>query len=265
MIKLSVIMSCYNAEKFVDDAIRSILNQTYKNIEFIIINDGSNDKTLDIISNYSIIDDRIIVINHSNKGLTKSLNIGINKATGDFIARMDADDISMPDRFINFISFLKKNKAVDIYTTPAYNINSSGVVYRLIPNYLRRNGFHNKMLNYYNSLTHGTLIIRATVFKKYRYNEEYRYSQDSELYQRLLKDNHNLSYDKNNISYKARVHSNQVTNKHSSEQIECSKAVFRNNNNKYYKRNLKNKLFVFFFNDFFLYLKVKIGWNEKTS
>jgi glycosyltransferase involved in cell wall biosynthesis len=257
-IKISVIMAVYNGEKHLKEAIESILNQSYKNLEFIIVNDGSSDKSLNIIEQYAFKDRRIIVINHENIGLTKSLNVGIRKASGDFIARMDADDISMPERFMNFVRFLKNKNDVDIYTTPAYIINSSGIASKQIPNYFRRNGFHSKMLDYYNSVIHGALIIRTTLLMKFKYNEEFRYSQDFELYHRLFNNGYAISYDKNNISYKLRHHSDQISNKQYSEQFECFKEIFRTNNKKFYKQNLRNRLF-FRLMDLIVFLKVKVG------
>ena len=96
---ISVIMPVYNAEKYLDEAIQSILNQTYKDFEFIIINDGSTDKSLTIIEKHRNIDERIVLINRENRGLIASLNEGILKARGKYIARMDADDVSLPKRF----------------------------------------------------------------------------------------------------------------------------------------------------------------------
>ncbi|KHJ39625.1 putative glycosyltransferase EpsE [Pedobacter glucosidilyticus] len=104
---ISVVMSVYNAEKFLKESIESILNQTYQNFEFIIINDGSSDGSLSIIQSYN--DDRIILIDQENQGLSKSLNNGIRNAKGEFIARMDADDISINNRLELQLSFLKKN------------------------------------------------------------------------------------------------------------------------------------------------------------
>jgi glycosyltransferase involved in cell wall biosynthesis len=104
---LSVVMSVYNAEDFLKSAIESILNQTYRDFEFIIVNDGSSDKSLEIIETYH--DPRIIVINQLNQGLAKSLNNGIRIAKGEFIARMDADDISYSDRFEKQLGFLAVN------------------------------------------------------------------------------------------------------------------------------------------------------------
>ena len=102
-------MSCYNSDRFLDDAIVSILTQDYTNFEFIIIDDGSTDDTLNIITKYSKNDSRISVVTQENVGLTKSLNKGIDLARGEFIARMDADDISLPFRFSRFIKYINSS------------------------------------------------------------------------------------------------------------------------------------------------------------
>ena len=91
---VSVILSVYNAEDVVRNAIKSILKQTFKQFEFIIINDGSTDTTKSILEDFASIDPRIKIINQENIGLTKSLNKGVKLAKGEFIARQDADDIS---------------------------------------------------------------------------------------------------------------------------------------------------------------------------
>ena len=110
-MKVSVIMPVYNGEKFISQAIESILNQTFVDFEFIIINDGSNDKTEKIIAKYK--DKRIKYFKFTkNKGLVYSLNFCLKKSKGEFIARMDADDISMPDRFTKQVKFLDKNESV---------------------------------------------------------------------------------------------------------------------------------------------------------
>ena len=93
-ILISVVMSVYNGDKYLSDSIESILNQTYENFEFIIINDGSEDSSIDIINKYMNYDKRIVLINRKNRGLAYSLNEGIAKSKGEYIARMDADDWS---------------------------------------------------------------------------------------------------------------------------------------------------------------------------
>ena len=103
---VSVIMSAYNAESTLETSIESILSQSLSNFEFLIMNDGSNDMTSEIIENYSQNDKRIRVFqNEKNKGLTKSLNILINLSKGKYIARQDADDFSVYSRLSSQITF----------------------------------------------------------------------------------------------------------------------------------------------------------------
>ena len=91
MVKVSVVMPAYNAEKYISEAINSILNQTYTNFEFIIINDGSTDRTADIVESFA--DKRIVYLeNKKNMGIVYSLNRGLAFAKGEYIARMDAED-----------------------------------------------------------------------------------------------------------------------------------------------------------------------------
>ena len=106
-------MSVFNGEAFLKQAIESILNQTFTDFEFIIINDGSNDNTLSIIQNYT--DSRITLINNEiNLGLITSLNKGVSLAKAPLIARMDADDIAFPDRLFNQYQYFQNNPNCNI-------------------------------------------------------------------------------------------------------------------------------------------------------
>jgi glycosyltransferase involved in cell wall biosynthesis len=107
---VSVILAAYNAEHYLREAIASILNQTFTDFEFIIIDDGSTDRTKAIIE--SINDPRIKLISRANKGLTPSLNEALQLAQGEFIARMDADDLSTPRRFELQLSYLREHPEV---------------------------------------------------------------------------------------------------------------------------------------------------------
>jgi len=206
-------MSVYNGEKYLADSLESILNQTHRNLELIIVNDGSRDDSLEIIQNYMKVDKRIILIDQKNLGLTKSLNIAISVATGEYIARQDADDVSAPNRLKLFVNFLLKNKNIEIYSTPGILINENGRLIKTIPNYFRRNGFNQKMMDFHNSLIHGTMIIRSDIIKNHKYDENFVYSQDFELYHRLMNLEYIISYDNNNISYMLRTHLDQISSK----------------------------------------------------
>ncbi len=106
--KISVVTSVYNGQKYLREAIDSILNQTFKDFEFIIIDDGSTDNSGAIIQSYN--DTRIRLIQKENKGLAAALNVGIKAAKGKYIARMDADDISIPERLEKQLDFLENRR-----------------------------------------------------------------------------------------------------------------------------------------------------------
>ena len=123
-MEISVIMPVFNSEAYLKEAIDSILNQTFEDFEFIIINDGSSDNSLRIINNFE--DERIVLINQKNKGIIASLNKGLETAKGEFIARMDSDDVSLPDRFEKQLKLMKSDN-IDICGGNFTTINSSGI------------------------------------------------------------------------------------------------------------------------------------------
>lgn len=129
---VSVALPVFNAEKTVELAIHSILYQTYSHFELIIINDGSTDATLSIIKQFS--DSRIRVFSDGqNKGLTIRLNQAIELSRGIYFARMDADDISFPERFERQVMFLEHNKDVDLLGTGALIFQGDGKVVSTFP------------------------------------------------------------------------------------------------------------------------------------
>ena len=107
---ISVLMPVYESEKFLEISIKSILNQTFKNFELLIVYDKSSDKSLSIIKKYQNLDKRIVLIKGNGKKLIGALNLGYLKSKGKFIARMDADDISLSKRFEKQLNYMKKNE-----------------------------------------------------------------------------------------------------------------------------------------------------------
>lgn len=202
---ISVILAVFNDEKNITHAITSILDQTYRNIELLIIDDCSTDKTLDKINSFD--DTRIKVFkNESNLGLTKSLNLLINHSIGDLIARQDSDDISYPERLEKQLKFLIK-KDLDACATRAFVKNSRKgrpFLTHLLP--------VSAVLKFKNPFIHGTLLIKTKVIKSVGlYNEEYKYAQDYKLYLDLKEKNFRIKImsnklytlnTKNNISSK---------------------------------------------------------------
>lgn len=127
--KISVLMAAYNSEKYVGAAIESILKQTYKNFEFIIVDDKSTDTTLEIIKNYAAKDKRIKVVSlKKNLGPSLAANIGLRKIKGQYLVRMDADDISEPDRLQKQFDFLSKNPEISMLGGQCKLINSEGSI-----------------------------------------------------------------------------------------------------------------------------------------
>lgn len=127
--KVSVVMPVYNGAKYLKEAINSILNQTFDDFEFIIINDGSEDESLNIIESYN--DKRIKIINQKNAGITSSLNTGIRLAEANYIARMDADDVSLPNRLQYQYEYMQANLDCVILGSNAEIIDKNGeFVYR---------------------------------------------------------------------------------------------------------------------------------------
>ncbi len=125
---VSVVTSCHNASKYLVEAIESILDQTFKDFEFILIDDGSTDNTLEIIRDYKKKDQRIVVIEKDNTGLADSLNVGIGLAKGIWIARQDVDDVSLMDRIEKQLNYVLHHKNIVLLGTGCYVINETGDV-----------------------------------------------------------------------------------------------------------------------------------------
>ena len=119
MSKISVIVPVYNAEKYLSRCIDSILNQTYKNFELILINDGSKDNSIEILRKYENIDDRIKVIDNSNNGVSKTRNIGVRLAEGEYIQFIDSDDFIDKNMFEYAINVMEQENA-DLVMTGFY-------------------------------------------------------------------------------------------------------------------------------------------------
>jgi len=177
---LSVVMPVYNCEKYIEESIKSILNQTYRNFELIIIDDCSTDLTY--IKAAAFEDPRIILIKKKrNTGLSKSLNIGVAKANGEYIARMDGDDISLPDRFYKQIEFLNKNQEVGLCGTAIKIIGEQSV--------LRYPTFHDAIkvsLCLGTAIMHPTVVVRTEILRLNQYDESYEPAEDYELWTRLI-------------------------------------------------------------------------------
>lgn len=189
MPKISVVMSVYNGEKFLKESVSSILNQTYRDFEFIIIDDGSTDSSLEILRDFKKEDSRIKLVSRENKGLTRSLNEGIKLAQGEYIARMDSDDISMPERFEKQIAFLEKNKDIALCGTWAINIDENGNEIGKYKTPIMSKEIKKTIL-FHNPFIHPSVMIRKEIINNIGvYNEKIKYAQDYEYWLRVIKKN----------------------------------------------------------------------------
>lgn len=182
---VSVIMPLYNGEKYLRESINSILNQSYENFELIIVNDGSKDKSEELIQKIS--DNRITLLsNEANRGLAFSLNKGINNALGKYILRMDADDLALPNRIKRQVEFMEKNLEIGASGTWMKSFGES--------NYLKKYPITPELckiqLLFDVPIGHPSAIIRKDVIIKHNlyYNEELQtYGEDYDLWFRLSK------------------------------------------------------------------------------
>lgn len=224
--EITVLMSVYNGEKFLREAIESILNQTYRDFEFLIINDGSTDSTKEIIISYN--DPRIRVINNEqNIGLTRSLNKGLKLAKGKYIARMDADDISTPERLDKQLKYIKKRSDVGLVTSWHEIIDGKKNCISIITG---ERSFENiyYFLTFGNQFPHSsTLFRKKTVLDLGGYDEKYKRSQDYDLWFRLSRVTRIEMISE--VLLKCRTTDINISNMFKNEQDDFAKQIFINN------------------------------------
>ena len=182
MPRVTVLMPVYNGGDLLRQAIESILNQTYKDFELLIINDGSTDTSKDIAT--SFIDSRIqIVSNEFNLGLIASLNRGLEIARGEFIARMDADDISFPDRLEKQLRFMVNHPEIGICGTAIEKVDERGSKIVIMPESHHMICF---FMLFDNPFAHNTIMFRSSLIRKHglTYDHNFKYSEDYELWDR---------------------------------------------------------------------------------
>jgi glycosyltransferase involved in cell wall biosynthesis len=216
---ISVVMSVYNGEAFLAEAVDSILAQTLTDFEFVIIDDGSTDGTPRILSDYTKRDARVRVFTQPNRGRAESLNSGIDRARAPLIARMDADDISLPDRLEQQFRFMKAHPEVGLL----------GGAADLVTLGRQRIGTHRppledseirRALLHWNVFFHPTLIIRQNIVKEAGgYRKALLDADDYDLILRIAERTQVANAEPVVLLY--RVHPNQVSVRGMRRQIEC--------------------------------------------
>lgn len=209
---VSLIMSVHNGEQWLDEAIRSIVQQTYTNWEFIIIDDASERPAREILDRYRN-DARIkIERTETRQGLTKNLNTALSRCKGHFIARMDADDISLPHRLEKQVAYLQQHPATAAVAGFIELIDEAGNITGVWADDRRATDRYTirHMLPAKNCLAHPSVMMPADVLRTYRYNEVQIHSQDWDLWLRLEADDKVIEkINETLVLY--RIHSSSVT------------------------------------------------------
>lgn len=214
--KITVLMPVYNCELYIKEAIESVLNQSYSDFELLIIDDASTDKTLSIIKTY--VDSRIQLIEKPlNTGYTNSLNLGLELAKGTYIARMDGDDISMPERFEKQEAFLDANREV-VLCGALFNVIGSDLVVKL-PEH------HDEIklgLLRGNCMAHPSVMIRKQILDEFSivYDLSKEPAEDFDLWVRLL--SFGKLYNLQEVLLNYRVHTTQVSQQRAITQIQSA-------------------------------------------
>jgi len=234
--KISVIMAVYNSEKFLNESINSILNQTFKNFEFIIINDCSTDNSLKIIKEFIKKDKRIKLINNKkNFGAAGTRNKGLKIAKGKYIAILDSDDLALKKRLEIQFNYLEKNPHIFLVGSSAIYIDEKGKEIRRFRKY---NDY--KILAWRLpkscSIIHSSAMFRNT--KDISYNENFRSAHDYNFYLDLLDKGENLTNLPQFLT-KYRVHPDSISVAKKKEQQRFANAI------KERHKNLRNKISFF--------------------
>lgn len=207
---VSVVMSVFNNEQFLADAVESILNQSFSDFEFIVINDGSTDGSRDVLESYQERDSRIQSHNQGNLGLIASLNKGCSLARGKYIARMDGDDIAVRDRFRWQVDFLDHHPSVGILGGALENIDVSGRVFRTCLYPLDDKAIRLAMNRLEASFCHpATMMRRDAYIAVGGYRSAFVAAEDFDLWLRMGK--HSQLANLEAVILRYRIHSSQIS------------------------------------------------------
>lgn len=219
MPRVSVIMPVYNNAQYVQGAIHSILVQTYTDFELIVIDDGSTDGSAYLIS--QITDPRVRKVYHpQNRGLVSSLNEGLSMATGEYIVRMDSDDLSTPDRLGVQVSFMDQNPSIEL-SGAAYTTSIGGRP--------KVNPIHHEEIStwllFHCCICHPTVIMRNSMVHRLgvQYDNNYPHAEDYELWNRLAPQIQTSNLPINLLFY--RLHTSQVSNRFRAIQNDSARKV----------------------------------------
>ena len=184
---VSVIMPAYNAKRYVEQTIRSVLAQTFGDFEFIIVDDGSTDGTLPILQRFAADDSRVVVISRPNTGIVGALNDAIARARGEFLARMDADDVCFPERLAKQVAYLRDHAECVGVGTFVETIDPYGSVLDRLVHETEHDAIDRELMTGRGfAMVHPTIMMRAeAVARVGGYRKQWQHSEDLDLFLRL--------------------------------------------------------------------------------
>ena len=242
---ISVIMATYNDAKYISKTVESILNQSFTDFEFIIINDCSKDNTFEVLSRYN--DKRIKIINNKkNLGLYKSLNIGFNNSSGDFIARIDADDIAFINRLQVQYDYLKCNPSIGLVGCNYYEINSKGDRISDLIKFHHEPIIINWRMCFENPVPSPVLFKRSVYLTVGGFYERSKVGMDYDFFSKVAKID-KISNIQEPIMY-WRVHASSISSSQGEFQLKNAKDVSRNYVNDILNKKLDKKEIEFLWN-----------------
>jgi len=238
MPKITVLMAEHNTNKeFLIESIESVLNQTFEDFEFIIVDDQTNEDNRLILSDYSARDKRVRIIkNESNLGLTASLNRGLEAAQSDYVARMDSDDVCMKTRLQVQYNYMKNHKDVLVLGGLSRELGSNKIVLKPVNDF---EILKMRMLFYNCAMVHPTAFINWGLLKKLglKYDENISKSQDYMLWSQCMLSG-KIEVLNTQVLF-TRIHDNQITKKYSDEQKACSMLIQNSIIQNYFGESMK--------------------------
>jgi glycosyltransferase involved in cell wall biosynthesis len=205
-VNVSIVMANFNNGRYLVDFIESVMHSTVTPKELIIIDDGSTDNSLQILKKYIHLPFLKLIEFEKNRGFCNALNAGIELASGDFILRVDPDDIILKNRIEAQVAFLEKHHDVDVVSSNVIYFDGNTGKELITSNFpVSHQAIYQEYFNGDHGVLHATTLIRADVLKQYRYNQNNYLAEDYELFARMISDGHRFSNIKEAL-VKVRIH-----------------------------------------------------------
>lgn len=225
--RVTVLMPVYNAARYLAEAVDSILAQTYRDFDFVIVNDGSTDRSQQVLERYAQRDGRIKLISRANTGIVGALNDGLAECRGEYVARMDADDIAMPDRLAVQLQFMDRHPEVVAYGSRVIGIDPYGCELFRSEHKADHEAIDAELLNGVGwAIVHPAAVLRREAVEAVgRYRQQFQWVEDLDLFLRLSERGQLANAEAFLLNY--RQHTESVNRTRTAEQARLADAAVR--------------------------------------